>query len=199
MYRKKIVPVQVLNDQATEFICELSFISDNFTSRKFEIEFYSENNRPLLSREGTISGLPVNAKLIENDNSHTFDYSSHGAQLMFEEQDKLIFEHIKRVCGLEYYDDTFEKDVEYTFSYERFFSEEGKFSIVKPFPVDTHIYGSQKKSDGVQKKGDGDFCIEKFINDEHQKLQKTPNLIMGDKDFCIDKFINNELQKRQKI
>jgi hypothetical protein len=58
--------------------------------------------------------LPINKKLIC---SPTFDYSSPDAKEMFDAQDKIIFEEIKNVLGLTYYDDTYEINPNRTFSY----------------------------------------------------------------------------------
>lgn len=132
MYCKQIVPIQVLKNQATSFICELPLILGDFSSRQFEIEFYDENRQPLLSRKGTISGLPINTTLVENVDPHTFDYSSPDAEKMFDEQDKFIFEHFKQLFGLTYYDDTFTKNAEYAFSYRTYFSLEGELNVSKP-------------------------------------------------------------------
>lgn len=46
----------------------------DFSTRLFEIEFYDDKGNPLLSYQGEITGLPVNASLIENVNPHTFKY-----------------------------------------------------------------------------------------------------------------------------
>ena len=114
MYEKKIVPVQVLNQFATEFIGEFCLIKGKFRTRTFEIEFYDKYGCPLLSRKGDITGLPINEKLICLP---TFDYSSPDAKEMFDAQDKIIFEEIKNVLGLTYYDDTYEINPKRTFSY----------------------------------------------------------------------------------
>ena len=120
MYYKKIVPTQVLNLYATEFIGEFPLILGDFSSRKFEIEFYDDEGHPLLSRKGEIYGLPVDTKLIENTNPHTFDYNSEDALKMFDVQDKIIFDEIKKLCGLSYYDDNFEIKNDKTFSYRTY-------------------------------------------------------------------------------
>jgi hypothetical protein len=179
MYYKKIVPTQVLNLQATEFICEISFISDDFSSRKFEIEFYDKNKQPLLSRKGEISGLPVNTKLAENANPHTFDYSSEDAQSMLKEQDKRIFDEIKRHFGLTYYDDTFETNVDRAFSYRRYVTPGGELNVSIPIPVYISIFSLQDKSeDSVKSLTEEELC--KFINDmceeqhiEHKNIKIT--------------------------
>jgi hypothetical protein len=114
MYEKKIVPVQVLNQFATEFIGEFVLIKGKFCTRRIDIEFYDKYGCPLLSRRFEISGLPVNENLIC---SPTFDYSSSDAKEMFDAQDKLIFEEIKNILGLTYYDDTYEINPKRTFSY----------------------------------------------------------------------------------
>ncbi len=133
MYYKKIIPSREL--QATEFICMLPLILGNFSSRKFEIEFYDKDGQPLLSREGEISGLPINTKLVKNVNPHTFDYSSPEAKTMFDEQDKFIFDEFKRMFGLTYYDDTFETNFKRNFSYIKFVSPGGKQNVWKHIPV----------------------------------------------------------------
>jgi len=119
MFYKKILPKQVLNLYATEFICEFSLILGDFSSRKFEIEFYDEQGNPLLSRKGVISGLPINMKLIENINPH--NYSSQDAIEMFDAQEKIIFDEIKNTFELTYYDDTFER-INKKFSYITYFN-----------------------------------------------------------------------------
>lgn len=134
MYYKKIFPIQVLNSEATEFICRLPLILGKFSSREFEIEFYDKDGRPLLSRKGVITELPINTTLVENVNPHTFDYSSQEAQTMFDEQDKLIFEEFKRLFGLTYYDDTFES-VKREFSYTIFINPGGELNVCKPIPL----------------------------------------------------------------
>ncbi len=63
MFYKKILPILVLNQYATEFICEFSLISGKLSSRKFEIEFYDKDGHPLLSHKGEISGLPMDTNL----------------------------------------------------------------------------------------------------------------------------------------
>ncbi len=175
MYYKKIVPAQVLNCLATEFICELSVISGDFSSRKFEIEFYDENKQPLLCRKGEISGLPVNTKLVENANPHTFDYSSPEAQSMFEEQDKLIFDEFKKMFGLTYYDDTFETNVERKFCYRKYVTKEGELYIWKPIPIYLDIFMLPNKSDDlVESLTDEERrkFIDKFINDIREELEQ---------------------------
>ena len=121
MYYKQILPIQVLNLCASEFIGEFPLVSGDFSSRQFEIEFYDNEGHPLLSRKGKISGLPVNSKLVENI-PHTFDYNSQEAREMFDAQDKVIFDEIKELCGLTYYDDTFEKKDDRVFSYITYFN-----------------------------------------------------------------------------
>lgn len=117
MYYKKIHPIQVLNLYASEFIGVFPIILKDFTSRQFEIEFYDNEGHPLLSRKGIISGLPVNTKLIENINPHTFDYNSQDAKEMFNLQDKIMFDEIKKLFGLTYYDETFEHKYDRSFSH----------------------------------------------------------------------------------
>ena len=90
----------------------------DFTSRKFEIEFYNSEGQPLLSRKGNVNGLPVNEKLVESVNSHSFDYTSKEAIEMFEEQDKIIFNEIKKICELTYYNDIYEINTKRSFSYQ---------------------------------------------------------------------------------
>jgi hypothetical protein len=123
MYLKKISPKPVLELHATEFICELSSYLDNFSRRAFEIEFYDKDGHPLLSRKGKITGLPINTKFVENLDPDTLYlnidalYSSSEVKIMFAEQEKLIFDEIKKRFGLTYYDDTFEIIDDRTFSY----------------------------------------------------------------------------------
>lgn len=135
MYYKQIYPIQVLNLYASEFIGEFPLVLGDFSSRKFEIEFYDEDRHPLLSRKGIISGLPVNTKLVENVNPHTFDYNSQDAREMFDAQDKIIFDEIKEICGLTYYDDTFETKYNRVFSYRTYFNAVKPEHIGKSFPL----------------------------------------------------------------
>jgi hypothetical protein len=135
MYYKKILPAQVLELQATEFICSLPVMLGNLSSRKFEIEFYDKDGHPLLSRKGEISGLPINTKLMESFNPNTFDYSSLEAQKMFDEQDKIIFDELKRMFELKYYDETFEKNVKRNFSYIKIVSPGGEPNVWKLLEV----------------------------------------------------------------
>lgn len=132
MYYKKIVPIQVLNLYATEFVGEFPLVSRDGTSRLFEIEFYDHEGQPLISRKGKISGLPVNAKLVENINTHAFDYNSQEAREMFEAQDKIIFDKIKEICGLTYYDDFYEINNR-TFSYRTYINAGNPHNIEKYF------------------------------------------------------------------
>ena len=117
MYYKQIRPIQVLNLYANEFIGEFPLILGNFSSRQFEIEFYDNQGQPLLSRKGIISGLPVNSNIVENVNPHVFDYNSQDAREMFDNQDKIIFEKIKEMFGLSYYDNNYEIKKDRIFSY----------------------------------------------------------------------------------
>ena len=137
MYYKKIVPIQVLNLYASEFITRipLNSVGGDFSSRKFEIEFYDDENHPLLSRKGIISGLPVNKLLIENVNPYTFDYDSQDAREMFDIQDKIIFNEIKEICGLSYYDDTYEIKIDREFSYTTYFDAVKSEDGVKTLPL----------------------------------------------------------------
>lgn len=135
MYYKQIYPIQVLNLYATEFIGEFSIVLGDFSSRRFEIEFYDNEGHPLLSRKGIISGLPVNTKLVENVNPHTFDYNSQDSQKMFDAQDKIIFDEIKKICGLTYYDDTFETKYNREFSYIKHLNAVKPEHIGKTFPL----------------------------------------------------------------
>ena len=113
MFEKKIVPIGVLNDVATEFIAEFTLVAKNPATRMFEIEFYNNNGNPLLSRRGEVTGLPVNT----NISVPISDYSSAEVQEMIDAQDKIIFAEIQRVLGLTYYDDTFTINPERDFSY----------------------------------------------------------------------------------
>lgn len=135
MYYKKIFPAQVLNLYATEYICELP-LTNNVRSRKFEIEFYDKDGHPLLSRKGEISGLPIDNNLVEYVDQHNaFDYSSPEAQKMFDEQDEYIFNEIKRMFGLTYYDDTYETNINREFSYLKYVSPGAELNIWKPIPL----------------------------------------------------------------
>lgn len=135
MFYKKIVPIQVLNLYATEFIGEFSLVLGDFSSRQFEIEFYDNDGHPLLSRKGKISGLPVNTKLTENINPHAFDYKSQDAIKMFDLQNKIIFDEIKEMYGLTFFDDTFEIKNDRVFSYITYFDAIKPENIGKIFPL----------------------------------------------------------------
>lgn len=117
MYYKKIVPIQVLNLYATEFMGIFPLTKD-CSVRLFEIEFYNEEGHPLLSRKGKISGLPINEKLVENLGDKLFtDNMCQEAREMFDAQNKIIMDEIKKIYGLTYYDDTFERNDKKDFSY----------------------------------------------------------------------------------
>jgi hypothetical protein len=133
MYVKKIHPIQVLNKYATEFIGIFPVTVKDFGTRQFEIEFYDKDGNPLLSRKYTISGLPVNHKLVENVDPHTFNYTSPEAIEMYDAQDKILFDEIKKGYGLTYYDDTYEKNVERSFSYTRYFNAVNSEDVGKCF------------------------------------------------------------------
>lgn len=120
MHFKQIHPIQVLNLFASEFIGEFPVILGDFSSRQFEIEFYDNEGHPLFSRKGIISDLPVNKILVDNVNPHTFNYNSQDAREMFDAQDKIIFDKIKELSGLTYYDDTFETKCDRDFSYRTY-------------------------------------------------------------------------------
>lgn len=112
----------------------MPLILGKFSSRQFEIEFYDKDGHPLLSRKGVITDLPINTTLVENVNPHTFNYSSQEAQTMFDEQDKLIFDIIKQMFGLTYYDETFES-VNREFSYTIFINPNVELNVCKPIPL----------------------------------------------------------------
>ncbi len=108
MYSKEIVPIQILNAYATEFICELPLVFGDFSKRQFEIEFYDKYGHALLMQHGEICGLPVNDKLVGNVmNPYNFNYKSPEAEAMFIEQDKFIIDRFRTQFGLTYYDDTY--------------------------------------------------------------------------------------------
>jgi hypothetical protein len=138
MYYKKIVPIQILNIYASEFIGEFSFTLGDFSSRQFEIEFYDNEGNPLLLRKGNIFGLPINTNLTQNINPHTFDYNSQDAKKMFDIQDKIIFDKIKDIFGLTYYDDTFEKKDNRVFSYKTYFNAVKPENINKSYPLNSY-------------------------------------------------------------
>ena len=111
MYYKKIVPIQILNMYATEFMCEFFLVPKDLSSRKFHIVFCNEDGMEILSRNGTmtISGLHVPTTLVEN----TFDYHSHN------KPDKRMFDAFISMYGLQYYDDTYKIIHGYTWTIEQ--------------------------------------------------------------------------------
>jgi hypothetical protein len=119
MFYKKIVPIKILNSFALYFICE--FFIDDLNSSTIEIEFYDDEGHPLLSRKINVSELPVDEELIEGKNIHNFNYSGDREQEMFNKQNKIIFDKIKTLFGLSYYDDNYEIENEKKFSYIQYF------------------------------------------------------------------------------
>ena len=135
MYVKKIVPIQISNGYAIEFIATLPIVLGNFAVRHFRIEFHDKDGNPLLQHEGEVSGLPFNEKLVENVNPHTFDYCSPEATQMFDAQDKIVLDEIKKQFGLTYYDDTFTIDNTRDFSYTTYVNLTNEEDIGKIHPL----------------------------------------------------------------
>lgn len=127
MFIKLIIPIKILNRYVNMMIFtkEYSLYSlnsekqglINFNSAKIKIEFYDENKKPIHNCEFIIDDLPVdkNINLISDSN-----FTSPDAKIMFELQNKKIFDVIKEKFGLTYYDDTFEIDEKMVFSYIQF-------------------------------------------------------------------------------
>lgn len=124
MFIKQIVPIQILNQYANMILVskEYSLYPSNsekqslinFSSAKIEIEFYDKNKKPIHNCKFIIDELPVdnNIRLI-NDS----DFTSPDAKIMFNVQNKKIFDEIKEKYGLIYNDDTYEIDQKMVFSY----------------------------------------------------------------------------------
>ena len=129
MFEKQIVPIPVLNDFATEFIGEFVIMANDSASRMIEIEFYNKDGFPLLSRRGKVTGLPVNADILQPIE----DYMSVEVQDMFSAQNIIIFDEIQRALGLTYYDETFQIKPERIFSYRTFITLGTERSTTGPY------------------------------------------------------------------
>ncbi len=114
VYVKKIHPVEISNKIATEIITEFPIVNNKWDTRMFEIEFYDKDGNPISSYKGESTGLPADKNLVLKTND---DFNSPSVKEMFDTQDKLIFDEIKQMFGLTYYDDTYTVDGNRKFSY----------------------------------------------------------------------------------
>jgi len=84
-----------------------------------------------------MKGLPVNSN-INDEIDIGGNYNLPFMKDMFNAQAKIVFDEIKQICGLTYYDDTWEEDKQLTFSNMNFepgywYHYKDKVNVAKEF------------------------------------------------------------------